>query len=352
VRIAYVCYWDAFVLDGVARKLRTQVDTWRQLGHDVDLFCLTPDGPGEPATRGRLFRYRSIRQRIRQTGLLAREVSAWQPDIIYLRADLFAPSVWRLVKRFPTVVEVNGDDRAEARHRRLRMRVLNRFNRTALYAGARGIVAVSATVAANYTDFGKPMAVVANSIDASFAPAVPPPPAGGGLHAVFVSSPNTPWAGVDKVLELARRFADVQFDIVGWSAEDVGEPLPPNARAHGFLSRAEYEPLLAGADVAIGTLALYRAGEQQASPLKVREYLLSGLPVVIGYDDADLLELEPWWLLRIPNTEDSIEIAGDDVRAFIERVSGRRVPREEVEPLIGPATKEARRLAFFAKVIE
>jgi glycosyltransferase involved in cell wall biosynthesis len=350
VRIAYVCHWNAFVLDGVARKLRTQVRTWRDLGHEVELFCLTPRRPGEPVTEGRLYPFSSAQERVRATARLVRGVRSFGPDAVYLRYDLWDPQVWLLTMRVPTVLEANTNDLAEFRRRRTHARAFNHVVRNVLLRSVRGIVAVSASVGRTYESFGKPTAVIANSIDPEFAPHLPPQPQA-RPHAVFMGSPRVAWAGVDKLLELARRLDDVQFDLIGWSAEDAGEPLPPNVTAHGYLDRAAYEPVLARADAAIGTLAMHRAGEEEASPLKTREYLLSGLPVVLAYQDADLLGIEPWWLLRIPNTEDNVAGSAVEIRSFLDQVRGRRVPREEVEPRIGPRAKEERRLAFIADVV-
>ena len=66
---------------------------------------------------------------------------------------------------------------------------------------------------------------------------------------------------------------------------------------HGTLSGDAYWAVLGRADVAIGSLAMERAGLREGSPLKVREYLLAGIPTVIGYEDTDFPDW-PWYLAR------------------------------------------------------
>ena len=114
---------------------------------------------------------------------------------------------------------------------------------------------------------------------------------------VFLAGAPEPWHGLDKISWLASELPEFDFDLVGplWSPEVV---MPDNVRIHGFLERDAYEPLLASADVGLAGLALHRIGRQPQSPLKVREYLLRGIPVIVGYEDPDL-EGEPWFVLAV-----------------------------------------------------
>ena len=45
----------------------------------------------------------------------------------------------------------------------------------------------------------------------------------------------------------------------------------------------------------------------EATPLKVRDYLMHGLPVLIAHDDTDFPGERPWYVLQIPNSEGTIE---------------------------------------------
>lgn len=312
MRLAYLCYWDLESGDGVARKIAGQVRLWRESGHEVEVAAIRPG------------------RRREETRDAVETVEAAVPDLVYVRYDLFLPAVWRLARRVPAVVELNSDDRAEMRLRGAGARAYNRLNRRRLLGAVRGTVCVTRELAHGVRE---PVAVIANGADPASVPSLPAP-ANERPRAVFAGSPGLPWHGVDRLLDLARALPGVDFDLVGPQAEGA----PANVTQHGTLAGEAYWAVLGRADVAVGSLALERAGLREGSPLKVREYLLAGLPSVIGYEDTDFPEL-PWYLAR----HESPAAFG----AFLERVRGRRVPRDEVEPRVSSRAKEERRLAFF-----
>ena len=155
------------------------------------------------------------------------------------------------------------------------------------------------------------------------------------------------WHGVDKVGRLAALRPGWQFDIVGVARPaafdvpnvdlaSVARPAPA-ARGHGAA------PMSASGPWPCTARTLTRA-----RPLKVREYLAVGLPVLYGYHDPDADDLGPY-VLRIDNTETSIEDALDRIDAFVCGARGVRVPRSSVAH-IDAAVKEGQRLALFASV--
>src|SRR4051794_18232646 len=114
MRIAYACYTDAFVRDGVVRKLATQAGHWRDGGHAAQTFCLTAPAAGRSqALEAELFPFTGVRARVRATRALSRAAARFGPDVVYLRYDLFLPPPLDLLRRVPAVVEVNTDDEAE-----------------------------------------------------------------------------------------------------------------------------------------------------------------------------------------------------------------------------------------------
>jgi len=67
-------------------------------------------------------------------------------------------------------------------------------------------------------------------------------------------------------------------------------PSPHNHRVEWLGKRTKHEisELLNHCHIAVGTLALYKKSMKEASPLKVRECLMLGLPMIIGYFDTDV----------------------------------------------------------------
>jgi len=321
MRIAYVAYWDLAAADGVAKKIAAQVEHWRRAGHDVETFEIRP---------GRLL------DRARRTRAALGEVTDFAPDAIYVRYDLFLPPAGKLARMAPLAVELNGDDRAEMRRRDVGARIVNEWSRRAVLHRAAGIVCVTNELASRAAPLGVRTAVIANGADPTRIP-WSPPPRNERPRAIFLGSPALEWHGVDILVGLARSLPDVHFDVVGPAAAGA----PENVHVHGVLPEAAYFELLARADVAIGSLALDRAGLTEACPIKVREYLLAGLPTVIGYRDTDFLGRKPWFLLQ--------SVDADAVRAFVDRARGRRVDRSEVAHLFVEA-KERERLAFLGSL--
>jgi hypothetical protein len=103
--------------------------------------------------------------------------------------------------------------------------------------------------------------------------------------------------------------------------------LPENLTLHGYLSTRQYQDVLAGADVAISSLALHRVQLEEASPLKSRECLAFGLPLVVAYADTDLDGVDCDFLLKIPNKEDNIQTHAQSISDFAYRMQGRRADR-------------------------
>jgi glycosyltransferase involved in cell wall biosynthesis len=356
MRVAYVCYWNQLERDGVAHKIDAQVAEWRRGGAEVTIFCLSAstDPHREDEQEWSLFPFSSFAGRIASTLRLQRAAAAVVPDLVYLRYDLFLPPLGALVSRFPTAVELNTDDRQEARQRELRPRsaaLYNEFNRWRILTRAKGIVCVTNELAesALIRSYGKRTVVISNSVDLDELRPLPAP-AGERARAVFLGSRNLFWHGVDKIMVLAEAMPELDFDIVGYGRNDLPSAVPANVTAHGPLRRHEYEPIVARADVAIGTLALHRNQMEEACPLKVREYLGYGLPVVIAYEDTDFIGERPWYLLRLPNTQSNVRDSIPEIREFVARVRGKRVARGEIEERIGVRAKEARRLAFLEEL--
>ena len=111
------------------------------------------------------------------------------------------------------------------------------------------------------------------------------------------------WVDVELMAEMARRFPEGTLVVVGKATTDVSalEALP-NVRLLGRRPYEELPALCAGWDVA---LMPFRVNELtlNANPLKVREYLAAGLPVV----STPIPEVEVLGLCRIAGDADGFE---------------------------------------------
>jgi glycosyltransferase involved in cell wall biosynthesis len=349
LRIAYACYWDVRRRDGVTSKISQQLAAWRAAGHEATLFllCPAPDTDSGDPIEAEAFPFGSAFSRLRATRSLYAAVKEARPDLIYLRYDLFVPPPSSLAGMAPTVVEVNSNLQAELVARSRGAAAYERFQAPGLFRHAAGAVCVSNELAQVVRSRQPhiPVTVIANGVDLGALSPLPPSREI-GIRAVYLGD-DPSWQGVDKLIAVAPRLPDWHIDLIGVTSEQS----LPTVTFHGFLPRREYEPILARADLAFGTLALHRKQMNETSALKVPTYLAYGLPTIIGYADTNFVDSEPWYLLRLPNTESNVRDSLERIRSFAQEVKGRRVPRDEVAERISTRSKEAARLAFFTAVL-
>jgi hypothetical protein len=258
-----------------------------------------------------------------------------------------------LFKIAPTILEVNSNDLDEYRSRGSFFYLLNRTTRDILFSHCAGWVATShelANLKENHRH-EKPVCVISNGIELDKYELLPPP-----RHQTpalsLAGSPGMNWHGVDKLFSLAEKYPELTINIIGYRREDFEVSIPSNMHLHGYLERDNLKKILADTDVVFGTLALHRKKMKEASPLKVREALGYGIPVILGYEDTDFMDIESDCFLFLPNSDDNIVENAKLIRDFSFRVMGRRVDRSLISKRIDQRVKEEKRLAFFVDMIK
>ncbi|NMQ29812.1 glycosyltransferase [Candidatus Accumulibacter phosphatis] len=219
-----------------------------------------------------------------------------------------------------------------------------RYSRQLILTRADGFVCISEELARRYRDNHVPIVTIGNGFDLR---EVEPrePAANARPKAIFVGSDGQVWHGVDKLVDLADRLPNFEFHVVGIRMTEAR----PNVIAHGVLDWAQLHTLYSQMDVGIGTLALHRNGMSEASPLKTREYLAHGLPVIGAYSDTDLNGCS--FYLRLENSEGGVAASVASIEAFVAKWRGVPLDRHRVEALIGAVGKEKRRLEFFRVIV-
>lgn len=345
MKIAYLGQMaDVATENGISKKIRSQAMHWRGAGCDVRYFSLTPTTmvwPGFSPLPADLVARGPALQRMARSFQLARRIRAWRPDVIYFRYAYHSAGLPALFRDVPTIAELNSDDLAEYPVTLSATKlVYHRLTRRRVLAACRAFVPVTHELDTRFRGFAKPSCVIANGLDLTAFPSAPAPDPGGPLRFVFVGSAGTPWHGLDRIAALATLFPEARFDVIGT------EPFaaPANVTRHPHLARAAYTPLLHQATAALGTLALFRKAMDEACPLKVREYLAAGLPVLAAYRDTDVPD-DAGYFLRLPNNDAPLAPERDRIAAWIGQWRGRRVSRAAIQHL-DLSVKETRRLAF------
>lgn len=358
MRIAYLLQMaELDTENGISKKVAMQVRSWIAAGHAVQVFSLArttrlwPEIAKLPVAlvpRGNAF------QRFARSLQLCRRIAGWSPDVIYFRYAYHSPGLPELFRQIPTAAEINSHDVTEYALTLSRAKQLyHQMTRERVLRPIRAFVPVTHELAERFARFGRPAEVIGNSI--TFDEFVPLPPARDGpLRWVFAGSAGTPWHGLDRVTDLSALFPEIATDIIGCTEADwrrcvgPGQRRPHNLAFHGPLERSGYEPLMRAATAALGTLGLYRKQMHEACPLKVREYLAFGLPVIAGYRDTDIPAGADYFL-QLPNDSSPLAPHRARIAAWLEQWRGRRVPRAAIRHL-DTGEKEQRRLAFLSRI--
>lgn len=352
MRVLYIA--DQLIAYGTAQKVVAMATEWERRGHAVWLVTARDPAPrrvsdvapilrrAAPA-RGlperiigeaslRWFYPRALEQTCARLGI----------DLIYSRGTPPAPGLRRLIRRVPFVLEVNSDIEQEI-PRRLR-RWSRVRSRGMQLASADGVVFVSRELSRALEPKPRRALVLANAclpVDpGSERPATPSRPT-----LVLIGYSKHDWSGIDRMPELASALPDLDFVVIG--TEVAG---PANLRSHPALTQAEADRVMSGCTVGIGPLALYRKNMHEASPLKSRNYLALGLPIIQAYVDTDLSEADGC-ILELPNRADNLTNNLERIREFAWRAFRDPTLSHRAHALargrLSLAAKERERLAFF-----
>lgn len=359
MRIAYVSlHWPRTRNSGVGKKIHSQLAVWQSMGHEARLFMHTSDDKPQSDLIPADYFFYSIAgkikteiNRIRAVQSMISGIRDYAPDIIYLRYSIYIYPAHRLMDIAPVIEEINTNDLTQHEELGGIYSLYNRLTRGIFLRRIRGLVTVSRELAVSsaFTSYGKPTQVIANGVNFdNFLPL--PAPENKIPRLVFIGNPGCVWHGVDKLIALAELIPDIQLEIIGYDTLKSFEPLPSNISLHGYLTMDEYKKILAQADAAISSIALHRVQLEEASPLKSRECLAFGLPLIIAYTDTDLDDAVSDFLLKIPNKEDNFRTHAGEIREFLYKIRGLRVSQEMIAG-IDLKRKELKRIEFFFKIM-
>lgn len=354
MKVAYLVHLNLSPSSGVAKKIASQVGLWKEMGVETILYVVTHQRDVADfalCLGGRAFVYSGgaySPAKLQAIERAVEDILRWRPSIVYLRKDIVYPGYVRLASTIPVVQEVNSDELAELKLYSKVRYAYHRLTRKLLDSRTKGWVFVTRELQDHPYFYRLPgmKTVIANGIRLDQFPNLPVSPIPEPI-AVFMGHP-APWHGIDKIATLASLLPGWRFHLVGVSAKDL-PGAPSNLVFHGPLPFPEYISILEKGHIALGTLALHRNGMNEASPLKVREYLALGLAVVIGYRDTDFPGGAPF-LLQIPNEERNIQESLGDILDFYEKWKRTRVPRDAITHL-DMKHKEKKRILFFSEVV-
>jgi hypothetical protein len=356
MRIAYLINHDIRRNDGVTVKIRAQIGEWKRQGEIVQVFSYVPEKgesilPADQFPRGNYLTSRLLRDHA-----LLNAIEDFRPDLLYLRYDVWSVTIGELIRKYPVVAELNSIDINEMRLLWVEHRTVKSFLRYHSYRVLRnlvltrldGAIAVTREIAQHraFRNHIRHSIVVPNGIDLQSFPVVKNRMiADEPLRLFFIGTPNQPWHGVDLIELIAEKVPDWEFHFVGFEKNNSN-----NCYYYGYQSVTRYLKILERCHICVGSMALSRNGMEEACPLKVREYLAYGFPVVLGYNDSAFLHRElPEWVFHFRQPATNDEIAR--LREFGERNRHRVVSRDETG-MIDVRNLESKRLGFLKEIAQ
>jgi glycosyltransferase involved in cell wall biosynthesis len=345
---------DVEAQTGITQKVKQNAKQWVALEHEVFFISLKTlsvfDQNMDLVFKKKIYKF-SLGRLATALNLLISYfylfdlVKFVSPDLIYTRYLIYTPFINRVMKKYKVVMEINGDDLVEYKLKSRMTYLYNLWTRDFLLNYVDGFVCVSRELKEKFNYLCKPIIVIANGVDVDqfeIKKARNKRPV-----LVFIVSSNESWHGLDKVVRMSEYYQDFDFYIIGLTGCDRS-----NLKYFGPLSQKDSTAVIQQCDVGIGTLSLYKKGLEEASPLKTRQYLSCGLPIIYAYEDTDI-DQSSIFSLRLENTENNID--DDVVRDFVLKVFNneeiRNLARKYAENFLSYQIKEKERLIFFKEVM-
>lgn len=368
MKIAYLTHEDISRPSGVTNKMNGQITQWKETGVQTKLFSLKSSKPDSPVIDSEILavctskkfsrKYVAMAQSVTQ---LRKKLALFQPDIIYTRALLYVPNLISTLKRAaPYIVEINSNDVAELKTFSRAGHWYNLLTRDLFFKNAAAFVCVSRELSLiePFAKYRKPTLVIGNGIDTQKYKHIPSTaPEEGSCRFVFIGTPGQSWHGIDKIALLASALPNEHFTIIGLTTQELEKELnynvPSNLEAIGYLDDQASSEAIASTHIGIGTLSLYAKELEEASALKVRQYLALGLPVILGYKDTDLSSHSEPFILELPNTPDNISAHIEEIKRFSISARGidRTLIRDFAARVLDTQVKEKKRLDFLQTIL-
>jgi hypothetical protein len=364
MKILYLVDVDLDQISGVASKVLMQAKEWTKENHEVYLLSIVSlsffnlDGKRismskiQRKTKGKLS---FIINAYKSSILLKFLISDLEFDIVYMRYKIYDPFFKYAVKNKPVIAEMNTVYETETRIRSLASYIYYRIFKSLSFRTIEGFICVSNEINLLTLNSSYKSIVLANGINTSLF-SIKKKLKNTTPKLLFMGSPNQAWHGIDKILILASKLINCEFHIVGPNKQELqsyGE-IPDNIIIHGYCDSTYLDKLIPQCDIGISTLALHRKNMHEASPLKSREYLAYGLPIIYAYNDTDIENNVPF-ALKIKNSENNIQDDFERIQKFIYEVFNneniRKMSRQFAESTLDLQKKEFLRLQFMKEII-
>ena len=358
MKIAYIMFHPIHRNDGVVKKVQSQKIAFESEGHDLKVFAFSNNARGSEILNASIYHEKHFSYRFKRNKRFINDILEFHPDIIYCRYDTFNRNLYCLRKQgFRLIFEYNTYDLTEAwilfKNNKTPKEILKwlfyLISRRFWINQASGHVFVTNDLLLKYNRLisnRTPRIAIPNSISfENFR-----------LkdtfqnvrlkrdRIVFIGTPNQPWHGLDIIISLSYQLPNIHFDIIGYEGEDS-----QNITYHGYLSANQFIPIICNSSACLGPLGIERYKLNQSSPLKVREYIALGAPVILGYEDFPLsfVKEEPL-ILQLSSKKNNWSVEIEDFLQSMKNI--KREYKTSTTKLIDSKITESNRVNFVTNI--
>ncbi len=151
---------------------------------------------------------------------------------------------------------------------------------------------------------------------------------GNELNMFMLLGAGSAWHGIDRIINSLENYKGdkkITLDFIGNLSEfDLKliskSRIKNQIRIINSVNAVDLTNLLNKYHIGIGSLSVYKIGLEEATPLKTREYIARGFPIIIGYTDTDMVNHSEFqmYCYQVPNNDSVINM--NSLFQFVESV--------------------------------
>jgi hypothetical protein len=292
LKIAYIFDWQGKADAGVVKKVEEQVLTWMNIGVTVEVFLirdvLSEDINFSATTHKYIYKsnWERILSRNRALYWILRNRKGW---LIYRRYGLFTPFDVLAMSMLDTVIEINTNNKFFYKERSILQFIWFKTQDYWIGKLSFGACAVTEELKAINSSRYSRIAVFTNAISLDTFKAGKKIRSSNKL--IFLAGDDFSWNGLDLIEIIARSLPDYMIEVFGIQSKKSSES---NVHFFDYLPSHILPEKLNEYLAGIATLQLENVGLTEAAPLKTRQYLLNGLPVIARFRDSGIDESAPF----------------------------------------------------------
>lgn len=347
LRILYFFEWQGRGDAGVVQKVQNQIAAWKNLDVEVEIIFVTSaqNVKIDFHVPTHVFEFGSSAERLRARSnamYFARfSRKGW---IMYRRYALMTYSEIFTMAKNPTVIELNTNNDLFYRRRSAFQYLWHIVQLTFIGHLAIGACAVTDEISRQNNQRFKRISTFTNGISLNnFRDATDSQESN---KLIFLAGDDFAWNGIEVLLQLATLLPKFKIDVFGINRSNV---LNANIQFKEFIPSEELHEIFPEYLAGITTLQLENIGLSEAAPLKTRQYLLGGLPVIGRFSDSGLDDVFPhYFKITIEDVSNRITNHSELLR-FLKKCAVREIKKSDLDS-IDSEKIESKRISFLREI--